>query len=303
MPAFQITYWGTTGTLAKTRSNLVYGGDTTCIEIQAGVERILIDCGSGLRDWGREIERLWNSGDYQGPRRATILLTHAHMDHLCALPLCMPFYDPLNEITFIGPQWALGRVQSLFDEHAPLARAFFPTTFAEMKAVRSLKPMAVGDELQIGGVRISSHALNHPGGCAGYRLECGGRRFVFATDHEQTEVPDPVLAEFARDADLLYSDAQFLADEYEGRIGVGSEPPMARRGWGHSTVEAAVTTAVAAGVRWLHLGHHEPTRSDAELAAVETHAQQLMAAALSTAGKSPDACRVELAREDLSIEL
>jgi ribonuclease BN (tRNA processing enzyme) len=126
---------------------------------------------------------------------------------------------------------------------------------------------------------------------------------VFATDHEHTEVPDPALADFARSADLLYIDAHYLQAEYDGAIGIGKGVPASHHGWGHSTIEAAVATAAAAGVHLLHLGHHEPARDDAELHWIEQLAERLLTEALRTAGRPTDSCRVQLAREELVIEI
>ncbi len=88
---------------------------------------------------------------------------------------------------------------------------------------------------------------------------------MFASDHEHQVHPDQALADFARDADLVYMDAQYQRQEYDGRVGLCDEPPMPRAGWGHSTYTDAITTAVAAGAARIHLGHHDPKRDDADL--------------------------------------
>jgi hypothetical protein len=49
----------------------------------------------------------------------------------------------------------------------------------------------------------------------------------------------------------------------------------ARVGWGHSTFEAAVELARAAGVGRLALFHHDPRRSDDEVAEIEARARDL----------------------------
>src|SRR5262249_37585815 len=155
----------------------------------------------------------------------------------------------------------------------------------------------------LGGTRVGTLALRHPGGCLGYRVDCGGRAFVFATDHEPTTAPDPALADFARGADLLYLDGQFTDAEYRGLDGLGGEPPQSREGWGHGTVETCVTTAVAAGVRRLHVGHREPKRADADLAHLEEYLHGQLAQALRQAGRAEDACAACLAYEGLSVGL
>jgi ribonuclease BN (tRNA processing enzyme) len=90
---------------------------------------------------------------------------------------------------------------------------------------------------------------------------------VYACDHEQGEAPiDPALLELFRRADALILDSQYLPSEYPSRIG-----------WGHSTYEQCAELAEAAGVKRLLLTHHEPTRTDADVANIEARARLIFA--------------------------
>ena len=94
----------------------------------------------------------------------------------------------------------------------------------------------------------------HPGPTVGLRLQDGRAHVAYLPDHE------PALAGLrgcprawisgaavAEDADLLFHDAQYFAEEYDDRIG-----------WGHSSVDDAVAFA-RVGARRLVLFHHEPS--------------------------------------------
>ncbi|HEV2973169.1 MAG TPA: MBL fold metallo-hydrolase [Pirellulales bacterium] len=280
-----------------------YGGNSTCVEVETPGELIILDCGSGFRDLGRELNRRWSAPDFRGRRAAHILLTHSHIDHIVAIPFVDPLYDSTNHFTLWAPQGVLDNLEAVFGERAQLSRTYVPTNYAEMSGIKEFRAIAIGAEFYIGQTTMKTYALNHPGGCVAYRLERGGRKFVFATDHEHLETPDQGLAEFARDADLLYADAQYLAAEYDGKIGIGDAAPRVLHGWGHSTVEAAVATAVAACVRMLHLGHHEPARGDAELNRIEHLAERLLADSLRDASCASDACQLQLAREDFAVDI
>jgi ribonuclease BN (tRNA processing enzyme) len=60
---------------------------------------------------------------------------------------------------------------------------------------------------------------------------------------------------FCHGADLLIYDAQYTAAEYNpGKLG-----------WGHSSVEYAISLAQRAGVKQLALFHHDPVRTDEQL--------------------------------------
>ena len=57
--------------------------------------------------------------------------------------------------------------------------------------------------------------------------------------------------EVIADADLLIHDARYSAEDY----------PV-KKGWGHSTVDYVVDTALAARVHRVALFHHDPLRYD-----------------------------------------
>ncbi len=274
-----------------------YGGNTTCLEIESPQSLVIVDAGSGLRRLGDDLIRRWNAEGYQGDRSADVLLTHAHMDHTFATPFVEPYYDSRNCFRVWGPRKVLRSLNAVLSPSSSLRSIYFPLTYELLAGLDRFTTIKANQDFRVGDVQVRTHALNHPGDCLAYRLEAGLRRIVIATDHEHTSVPDEGLAEFARDVDLLYVDAQYLQDEYEGRTSIADEAPISRRGWGHSTVEAVIETAVAARVRRLRLGHHDPKRSDEGLAALEQHARRLLAATLHRHGLSADACEVSLARE------
>jgi phosphoribosyl 1,2-cyclic phosphodiesterase len=279
------------------------GGNTSCAELQTPDALIIVDAGSGFRELGIDLNRRWNAPDYEGPRAAHLLLTHAHMDHTFAAPVFDPFYDPRNHFRICGPQHALNSLHALLSPQSQFRTIYFPLTYEELAGIKGFQEIEAGDDFQIGGTRVTTYALHHPGGCVAYRFDRDGRSVVFASDHEHRHVPDAGLAAFAQGADLMYADGQYLQAEYEGRQGMGGQPPISRKGWGHSTVEAAIATALAAGVQHLHLGHHDPKRSDEHLDQLEQYARNVGRALLVEQGKPADACQVTLARESQTLEI
>src|SRR5262245_23871919 len=280
-----------------------YGGNTSCVEIQAPDALMVIDAGSGFRELGIELNRRWNRPGYYGDRRAHVLFTHAHMDHTYGTAFMDPYYDPRNDFTLWGTRRTLDSLRAVLDPSSPLRGIYFPPTFDLMAAIRALREVQEGATFAIGSTTVRTFALNHPGGSLAYRFERDGKAVVFASDHEPTEVPDRQLAEFARGADVLYLDAQYLDGEYQGKVSIGCDRPLARRGWGHGTVEGCVATAAAAGARRLHLGHHEPKRSDDQMGWNEHYARELMGQALRQEGRPPDACRVQVVHEGLTVSV
>jgi phosphoribosyl 1,2-cyclic phosphodiesterase len=252
-----------------------YGGNTTSVEVQTPDALMLFDCGSGFRELGRALSKRWNAPDYNGDRTAHVLVTHPHMDHSYGTPFFAPYYDPRNSFYIWATKSVFRSLQAVLDSKSNLSQVYFPPTYDMMKGMKPNEEIAPGEDFRIGGTRIRTFPLRHPGGCLAFRLDRDGKTYVFASDHEQQEIPDTALAAFAKGADILYTEGQYTQAEYEGREGLPGETPMPRRGWGHSTVEACVATALAANVKSLHLGHRDPARSDADLTRLQEYAQSL----------------------------
>lgn len=281
-----------------------FGGNTTCVEIQTPDALLIFDCGSGCRELGIDLDRRWNAPDYKGPRAAHVLVTHPHLDHVMAAPYVGPFYDPRNTFTIWAAQTVLKAMRAVLGSESVLAHTYFPPSIDLMKALKDIREIQAGMTFAIGSTKITTYALRHPGSCLAFKLENAGRVFVFATDHEQAQVPDPELAAFAQGADLLYTEGQYLQAEYEGtQLLPGETTHVTRRGWGHSPVEACVATAVTAGVKTLHVGHREPMRSDEQIFAVEGLIQKLMAEELRRAGRDPNSCQVVIPYEGMTFQL
>lgn len=253
-----------------------YGGNTTCLEVQTPDELLILDCGSGFRELGHSLETRWKAQGATARRRAHILLTHGHMDHTFATPFFTPYYNAANSFSIWGPQVTLDSLTAVLDPGSPMSQVYFPPTFDQMRALQDFRPLIPGADFCIGGTRITTLALNHPGGSMAYRLENSGRIFVFATDHEHVEGEPNALAEFARGAALLYTEGQYLRSEYEGRVGIMDDAPMVRRCWGHSPLESCIRTALEANVERLHVGHRDPRRDDRAIAEIDSLLRQLM---------------------------
>ena len=67
---------------------------------------------------------------------------------------------------------------------------------------------------------------------------------------------------------MLIADAQYTADEYEGRCG------PCRKGWGHNAIHHATALAKAAKVKTLVLFHHDPSHDDIVVQELEEMAKR-----------------------------
>jgi phosphoribosyl 1,2-cyclic phosphodiesterase len=257
-----IRFWGVRGSIASPGAHTaLVGGNTSCVEIETADGVIILDAGTGIRALGDDLVR-------RKIDRAHLLLSHLHWDHIQGLPFFVPAWLPSSRLDVIGarstssPQ--LGLEESLSLQMQP---PHFPVRLADMRSHLAFREIESGDAIAIGQARVSAEVLNHPGGVMGYRIESGGRAIVYATDTEhRSDGVDRALVRLARDADVLIYDAMYTEDEYAGRCG-GSKV-----GWGHSTWEAGIAVADAAGVGQLVLFHHDPARTDAQVDAIERDA-------------------------------
>jgi len=245
-----VRFLGVRGSIAV--PGMAAGGNTSCVEVTAGDTRIILDAGTGLRTLGNERMAA-------GITHATILLSHLHWDHVAGLQFFTPVYVPgfTTEI-LSGPNGVMphdAAIRSLFK--AP----FFPVEFDKLGGAVTTRELAENDRFQVGNITVTMARLNHPDPVYGYRLEHAGQSIVYATDTEHFAQVDPTLAKLAAGADMLIYDSQYTPEEYPAKIG-----------WGHSTYRAGAELARAAGVGQLVLFHHDPGRTDAQLAALEARA-------------------------------
>lgn len=164
--------------------------------------------------------------------------------------------------------------------------------------------------IQIGRTKITPFEVYHVIPCClGYKLEHEGKTFVFATDHELRRAPkddakaerqkrseeaEATLRRMCANADLAYVDGQYFLEEYLGKKGIGSFPPLPRIDWGHSCIEDVITRAQQCNVKRTLIGHHDPERDWPQREEID---RQL---AMMCAGK-PN--RIELADADMVVEM
>ncbi|MBN2799287.1 MAG: MBL fold metallo-hydrolase [Deltaproteobacteria bacterium] len=293
--AFLVKFWGTRGSIpTPSHSTRRFGGNTPCVEVKVDDTLIICDGGSGLRELGVDL----GQRDGGAPVHGHFFFSHAHWDHIQGFPFFMPVYSPRNTFTVYGTEEEDDRFFRLLS--GQMSSEYFPVAFSDLGA--KVEPASLEKQgSEIGGVLVRAFPQTHPGGSFAYSFESGGKKVVYATDHEydldllnreaSLENPDlvrvlgPDFIEFIRGADLLISDSQYLDEEYPSRVG-----------WGHPRATTAVDIAVQAGVKQLALFHHDPMHSDA----VVLHKEKLCRERLAVLGGSTV---VFAAREGMALRL
>jgi len=125
----RLKFWGVRGsTPAPGPGTVEYGGNTSCLEIRAKGELIILDAGTGLRLLGRQLTEEF--GDQ--PLHLTLLLTHTHWDHIQGLPFFHPLYRPQNRLRILGFEGARHGLSNVLSSQ--MENPFFPIALRELPA-------------------------------------------------------------------------------------------------------------------------------------------------------------------------
>jgi phosphoribosyl 1,2-cyclic phosphodiesterase len=276
-----------------------YGGNTSCIEVRAGGQILILDAGTGLRPLGQALEAEFDNQ----PLQLTLLLTHTHWDHIQGLPFFLPAYRPQNHLSILGYEGAKQGLESVLT--GQMESPFFPVELRKLPAnleIRELKEM----RFKVGPIRVEAFFANHPGICVGYRLSTAQGSVAFFPDFEPRHAhlhqapparasaaasvifareEDQKMIQFLKNSDVLIMDAQYDRQEYAEHVG-----------WGHACVDDVVALALKAGVKRLFLFHHDPEHDDAKITRMVQAARKLVKA-------SKASLQVDAAREGQAVEL
>ncbi|MFH1510598.1 MAG: MBL fold metallo-hydrolase [Candidatus Woesearchaeota archaeon] len=252
-----------------------YGGDTTCIEIQARDSPLIIyDAGTGIRKLGDQLIKRLFAGQNLNPlnsdeatkRDIHIIFSHYHWDHIQGFPFFAPAFVPGDfkvNLFLYGRDEAPRTVESVLERQQLYQN--FPVTLRDLPCHKKPVDLAKIEvpTVEIGKAKVSYQdiTLSHPGNVFGFSIVANGKKVALASDSEHNDIPNPVIVDLARDADILYCDGQYKPNEYKGdpKSLTGALPKV---GWGHSTYQWTIRNALAAGVKTVVCGHHEPKRSD-----------------------------------------
>lgn len=312
----------------------LFGGNTTCLGIEAGPFRVLLDNGSGVRQYGKDQMKKGNIG-----KHFLVLISHYHWDHIQGLPFCIPYFIKGNTFHFHGhePQGhesdrlLTSTVEGLISQqqaspHFPVAHKSLPSTrlyhshprlFSESfwyfvqedgsyemvvdqamdRVKQTLPPTIKMDPTR--WIKITTIPVNHPDGCLGYRIDYMGKSFAFCTDHEPARYPWEAITRLTseqRDAKGHVTQTRCDVIYLDGQY---TEAQIAKgtQGFGHGTPNACVEQAIAGKIPQVLIGHHDPDHDDAKLVLMEEEASRYA----KTVAEYP--LEVAFAREGTVVEL
>ncbi|MBT8491655.1 MAG: MBL fold metallo-hydrolase [Deltaproteobacteria bacterium] len=255
--AYSFTFWGVRGSIAcPTPRHVGYGGNTSCIEVGAGDRMIILDAGTGLRELGNKLLK-------DGVKRADLLLTHTHWDHINGFPFFSPAFSQDFELEIRGGHLkGRGGIRAALE--GQMTQPMFPVPLEQLHADMVFHDFEAGESFQLGDdILVKTAPLNHPNGATGYRIEHAGKAMCYVTDTEH--IPgtlDQNILDLIAGADIVIYDSTYTDDEFPSHVG-----------WGHSTWQEGVRLCRQAGAKRLAIFHHDPDHEDDFMAKVEEEAK------------------------------
>jgi len=248
----KLTVYGCRGSVPYARSECSrYGGNTSCMRIEAGGHQLIVDAGSGLMQLQAEWREIYPSYPGELPFPVDILLSHLHMDHIIGLTAFEPVLKPGVDVR-------------LFTASTPMFGAYKPPYWpvsldvisrARIVTVNAGVPFNPG-----GSLTVTPFAANHPDNAVAFHITDGEKVVVYLLDSEtstMTEAAYGALVSLCKNADAVIFDAAYDEADYP-----------AKRGWGHSTVKDGVRLADACHCKRMIFSHFDQEYGDDRLDAM-----------------------------------
>ncbi|MBO6181485.1 MBL fold metallo-hydrolase [bacterium] len=281
MKDFKVKFRGVRGSFpVADKKFLQYGGNTSCVEINAGGHVIILDAGTGIVKAGDELMEKYISSALEVKDRtpvcASVLLSHIHQDHILGLTFFKPMHLKSSKISIFGDgndsdilkdnleNLVFGKTfpLDLNDIQCELDIHNLDEDYAILLKSGSKAQLVKKDELkpQENDVVVSFYkSYVHPqNGVIIYKITYQGKSVVYATDKESYFGGDKKFVQFAKNCNLLIHDAQYTSEDY-----LNSHSP--KQGFGHSTYDMALEAMRQTGAKNLVFFHYEPSYDDSKL--------------------------------------
>lgn len=262
-----VKFWGVRGSVpTPVPTNQQYGGNTVCVEVVLGDQRIIFDSGTGIVNLGQHLQQ------QAAPVNAHIFFTHTQWDRIQGFPFFQPAFTPNNHFTVYGGTAPNGASikHCLTDQ---MLQPHFTMPLQNMLAGLTFRTLLNQATFQVSDVSVDVFNINPKTEALGYRLSYQGYTLVYATDTPNEEMAPDLLAGFlklADQADLLIYDGTYSDLNYLYHQTAADPEPV--RPW-----EVGIKIAQKANVKNLVLVHHSPVQTDAILDQLQEEVQSRFA--------------------------
>ena len=224
-----------------------FGGATTCFQIEAGNQVILLDSGTGII----------NAKKIDEGMDISVFVSHFHLDHIMGLPFFPELSRKGRKIFLYGDEKTdvKKQIDTIFSKpYWPLMPEEYPSELVIKSAKFPIK---------LGEVTVEGMKVRHPNGNVAFKVTYKGKTIVNLSDYEHIQSADGLFFDkdviyFCKNADLVLYDAQYTDEEYKNK-----------KGYGHSTLSEGIKLKNEAGIKMMLLVHHDPSHSDSFLRDIE----------------------------------
>jgi phosphoribosyl 1,2-cyclic phosphodiesterase len=266
----EVTFWGVRGSIpAPGPETNRYGGNTSCAHVTTSRGLLVLDAGTGIVPLGK----MMMSGAFgRGTGEATILLSHAHWDHIQGFPFFAPVLVAGNRFNIYGPSRSSQLLEGILE--GQMNPHFSPIhTLKNMGAALEIHAVPEGEPFEVQGVRITARLNPHGTTKAlAYRIEDGGRSVVYAPDcGYPNSGPTPEMIELYRGADLLIHDCTYSPEDRSERLARG-----------FSSIAEAADSAARARAKHLAMFHYDQDYGDDKVDELRDRCRKMLDAAGAT---------------------
>ncbi len=268
----KIKFYGVRGSEVVTDPKMKsYGGDTSCIMMEAAGQLLVFDTGSGFRKFCEDYITRFKRNYPQ----IKIFMSHFHIDHILGAHIQPLMFNQSISKTIWG---------GIYHQHDGDYQRF--RTASEQYNIQfgvGTSPKLANKQVNIGNLEFDSSSLPHnlinltannshplivktcplPHGdelCIGYRVECNEGIVCVLIDFDLSleKLNDyPEIIEFVKGADIIIADGMYLEDDFV------REP--CKKDFGHASAEAVIELAALGKVPDVYITHHDAWATDEEL--------------------------------------
>ncbi len=253
VPATQLSvkFWGVRGSVpTPTPAYQRYGGNTICVEILCGDERIIFDGGTGLVGLGHTLSQ------NNAPIQSHLFFTHTQWDRIQGFPFFQPAFLPHNHFSIYGGTAPNGAsIKHCLTEQ--MLKPHFSMPLQHMQAELAFHTLSERASFYIKDIKVDTFKINPVTEAMGYRLTWQDQTLVYATD-TPTHCADLEFLKFVDQADILIYDGTYSDLTYLRHGATGSDTGLAP--W-----ELGIEIAKKANIKELVMLHHSPMQNDEAL--------------------------------------
>jgi phosphoribosyl 1,2-cyclic phosphodiesterase len=218
-----------------------YGGNTSCYTIETERSLVIIDAGTGFKKVNLETNK-----------ECCLVFSHFHHDHLQGLPFNASLFANNNIIRAASELVTPDQLEIVIRN--TFSPPYFPISLVDVADRFEFTTIDEINKILSSDLKIETLALNHPGGSTAFRIYNSDASVVCLCDNEYFAGQFDELKNFVAGSDLVIWDGMFTDDELQ-----------AKKGWGHSSIQQAVSFFEHSDAQRLLISHHDPSRTDDQL--------------------------------------